>query len=300
MVSDDPRGSGQGPLLELKDVHVHVPSGSRQLTEVVRGVSFTVERGGSVGLVGESGSGKSMTSLAVMGLLPKGSRVDGTIRLESTDLIRASRNTMRSIRGDRIAMIFQDPLSSLNPYFTVGDQIAEAYRAHNSATRKDALDLARDAMERVGIPRVKETSHQFPHQFSGGMRQRIMIAMALVCQPDLVIADEPTTALDVTVHARVLDLIRELQAQTGAGLIFITHDLAVVSTMTREVVVLRHGEVQEQGPTRSVFTDPSSDYTRTLLAATPRISDVPLAASSRTADGSSFRDHWEGAGHVRS
>lgn len=287
------------PLLRLADVHVHVPSSSRSLTEVVRGVTFTVEKGGSVGLVGESGSGKSMTSLAIMGLLPKGSRVDGEISMEGTDLVHASRSTLRSLRGDRIAMIFQDPLSSLNPYFTVGEQIAEAYRAHNKATRKEALELASDTMARVGIPRVSETIHQYPHQFSGGMRQRIMIAMALVCQPDLVIADEPTTALDVTVQARVLDLIRSLQDETGAGLIFITHDLAVVSTMAQDVVVMQNGAVQEQGRTRDVFTDPESAYTRKLLAATPRMSDGRLSASIRTTGGTSSRDPWEGAGHGR-
>lgn len=285
------------PLLRLTDVHVHVPSSSRRLTEIVRGVTFAVEKGGSVGLVGESGSGKSMTTLAIMGLLPKGSRVDGEISMEGTDLVHASRSTLRSLRGDRIAMIFQDPLSSLNPYFTVGEQIAEAYRAHNKATRKEALELASDAMARVGIPRVSETIHQYPHQFSGGMRQRIMIAMALVCQPDLVIADEPTTALDVTVQARVLDLIRSLQDQTGAGLIFITHDLAVVSTMAQDVVVMQNGAVQEQGRTRDVFTDPESPYTRKLLAATPRMSDGRLSASIRTAGGTNSRDPWEGVGH---
>lgn len=289
--------STTSPLLRLDGVHVHVPSSSRSLTEVVRGVTFTVEKGGSVGLVGESGSGKSMTSLAIMGLLPKGSRIDGEISMEGTDLVHASRSTLRSLRGDRIAMIFQDPLSSLNPYFTVGEQIAEAYRAHNKATRKEALELAADAMARVGIPRVSETIHQYPHQFSGGMRQRIMIAMALVCQPDLVIADEPTTALDVTVQARVLDLIRSLQDETGAGLIFITHDLAVVSTMAQDVVVMQNGAVQEQGRTREVFTAPQSEYTQKLLAATPRMSDGRLSASTRTTGGARSRDPWEGAGH---
>lgn len=289
--------STTSPLLRLDGVHVHVPSSSRSLTEVVRGVTFTVEKGGSVGLVGESGSGKSMTSLAIMGLLPKGSRIDGEISMEGTDLVHASRSTLRSLRGDRIAMIFQDPLSSLNPYFTVGEQIAEAYRAHNKATSKEALELAADAMARVGIPRVSETIHQYPHQFSGGMRQRIMIAMALVCQPDLVIADEPTTALDVTVQARVLDLIRSLQDETGAGLIFITHDLAVVSTMAQDVVVMQNGAVQEQGRTREVFTAPQSEYTQKLLAATPRMSDGRLSASTRTTGGARSRDPWEGAGH---
>ncbi|WMY78455.1 ABC transporter ATP-binding protein [Citricoccus sp. I39-566] len=285
------------PLLSLRDVSIQVPSSTKTLTEITHGVSFDVARGGSVGLVGESGSGKSMTSLAIMGLLPKGSRIDGSITFDGTDLIHARESVMRPIRGDRIAMIFQDPLSSLNPYFTVGDQVMEAYLAHNTATRKEAFELTCEAMERVGIPRVKDTVNQFPHQFSGGMRQRIMIAMALVCQPDLLIADEPTTALDVTVQARVLDLIRTLQAETGAGLVFITHDLAVVSTMTKEVVVLQNGSVQEQGRTRDVFVGPTSAYTRKLIDATPRMTDARLPATLQHADGSGKRDPWEGAGH---
>lgn len=285
-------------LLCVTDLRISVPQGRKQLGEITHGVSFEIDKGGTVGLVGESGSGKSMTSLAIMGLLPKGAKAEGSVRFRGQELLGAGGGVMRKIRGAEIAMIFQDPLSSLNPYYTVGNQIVEAYRAHHRATRAEAHDLAVQAMERVGIPRVNETIAQYPHQFSGGMRQRIMIAMALVCKPSLVIADEPTTALDVTVQARVLDLIRELQDETGAGLLFITHDLAVVSNMTRDVIVLRDGEVQEQGTTRSVFTSPRSEYTRMLLKATPRLADdrlSPATTSSIPVPGSRTRDPWEGA-----
>lgn len=286
------------PLLRVDELRISVPQARRQLVQITHGVSFEIARGGTLGLVGESGSGKSMTSLAIMGLLPKGAKATGSVRFRGKELLGAGSGMMRRIRGAEIAMIFQDPLSSLNPYYTVGNQIMEAYRAHNRATRAEAYALTREAMERVGIPRVSETIQQFPHQFSGGMRQRIMIAMALVCRPSLVIADEPTTALDVTVQARVLDLIRQLQDETGAGLLFITHDLAVVSTMTRDVVVLRDGSVQEQGATRDVFTDPQSEYTRMLLKATPRLADErlsPVTTTSIPVPGSRARDPWEGA-----
>ncbi|MFE6735267.1 ABC transporter ATP-binding protein [Microbacterium sp. NPDC057650] len=288
----------KSPLLRVTDLRISVPQARKQLAEITHGVSFEIAKGGTVGLVGESGSGKSMTSLAIMGLLPKGAKTEGSVQFKGEELLTASTGAMRRIRGSEIAMIFQDPLSSLNPYYTVGNQIIEAYRAHNPATRSEARDLTLQAMERVGIPNVKERIGQFPHQFSGGMRQRIMIAMALVCQPALVIADEPTTALDVTVQARVLDLIRELQDLTGAGLLFITHDLAVVSNMTEDVVVLRDGDVQEQGPTRAVFTRPRSDYTRMLLKATPRLADDRLSPETTTSipvPGSRSRDPWEGA-----
>ncbi|GAA2533064.1 hypothetical protein GCM10009860_11320 [Microbacterium mitrae] len=286
------------PLLSVTDLSISVPQSRKQSVEVTHGVSFDIEKGGTVGLVGESGSGKSLTSLAIMGLLPKGATTTGSVSFRGGELLGAPNAVMRKIRGAEIAMIFQDPLSSLNPYYTVGNQISEAYRAHNKASRAEAYELTIGAMERVGIPRVKETINQYPHQFSGGMRQRIMIAMALVCRPSLVIADEPTTALDVTVQARVLDLIRELQDETGAGLLFITHDLAVVSTMARDVVVLQNGKIQEQGPTRDVFTRPQSDYTRMLLKATPRLADSRLSPTTTTSipvPGSQSKDPWEGA-----
>lgn len=298
MVFDKSKETGDS-LLSLRDVSIHIPSGVKVTTKITHQISFDVKRGASIGLVGESGSGKSMTSLAIMRLLPKGSKVQGEITFDGQDLLTTRESTMRSIRGDRIAMIFQDPLSSLNSYFTVGDQIAEAYRAHNGASKKEAFDLTCQAMSRVGIPRVRETVSQYPHQFSGGMRQRIMIAMALVCQPDLIIADEPTTALDVTVQARVLDLIKTVQEDTGAALIFITHDLAVVSNMTQEVVVLQNGTVQEQGKTRDIFMSPSSPYTQKLITATPSIKDSRLSSAVLPADQHRANDPWEEPRHDR-
>lgn len=259
--------------ITVEGLTIGFPTAEGGTATVVDGLSFVIEPGEALGLVGESGSGKSMTSLAIMGLLPPTARVSGSIRFGDEELLGRSDRQLRSIRGNRIAMIFQDPLSSLNPYYTVGDQISEAYRAHHKTTRRAARALAVEAMERVHIRDAATTYHHYPHQFSGGMRQRIMIAMALVCRPELVIADEPTTALDVTVQAQVLDLIAELRRDSGSSLLFITHDLAVVAQVTDRVLVLQDGVEQESGPTRSIFTAPRSPYTRMLLDATPRLDD---------------------------
>ncbi|MGO1972171.1 MAG: ABC transporter ATP-binding protein [Propionibacteriaceae bacterium] len=259
--------------ITVEDLTIGFPTAEGGTATVVDGLSFVIEPGEALGLVGESGSGKSMTSLAIMGLLPPTARVSGSIRFGDEELVGRSDRQLRSIRGNRIAMIFQDPLSSLNPYYTVGDQISEAYRAHHKTTRRAARALAVEAMERVHIRDAATTYDHYPHQFSGGMRQRIMIAMALVCRPELVIADEPTTALDVTVQAQVLDLIAELRRDSGSSLLFITHDLAVVARVTDRVLVLQDGVEQESGPTRSIFTAPRSPYTRMLLGATPRLDD---------------------------
>ncbi|AOS63768.1 ABC transporter ATP-binding protein [Actinoalloteichus hymeniacidonis] len=241
---------------------------------VVDDLSFSLRAGRTLGVVGESGSGKSMTSLAIMGLLPPEAIASGSIRFGDQELLQQSDRQLRAIRGDRIGMIFQDPLSSLNPYYTVGFQIAEAYRAHRQATSAQAKKVAVEAMERVSIREPQRRFDHYPHQFSGGMRQRIMIAMALVCEPDLIIADEPTTALDVTVQAQILRLLTDLQRDTGVGMLFITHDLAVVSEVAHDVLVLRDGRQMEAGTAEQVFSQPRDAYTRHLLDATPRIDEA--------------------------
>jgi peptide/nickel transport system ATP-binding protein len=215
-----------------------------------------------------------MTSLAVMGLLPPGARHTGRVTLAGREISALPERQLRRVRGDRIAMIFQDPLSSLNPYYTVGLQIQEAYRAHRPrTTRRQARRVAIEAMERVHIADAARRVDHYPHQFSGGMRQRIMIAMALSCEPDLLIADEPTTALDVTVQAQILRLLKEVQRSTGAGLILITHDLAVVSEVADDVVVMREGRCVERASAERLFSDPRHPYTRALLDAVPRLDD---------------------------
>ncbi|GAB6903476.1 ABC transporter ATP-binding protein [Kineosporia succinea] len=243
-------------------------------TDVVAGIDFEVPAGGTLGIVGESGSGKSMTSLAIMGLLPASARRSGRIDFDGTDLTSLPERQMRAVRGNRIAMVFQDPLSSLNPYYTVGTQIAEAYRSHRSGvSRKAARQAAIEAMERVHIKDAGRRVDDYPHQFSGGMRQRVMIAMALSTEPELIIADEPTTALDVTVQAQILDLLAEVRRDTGAALILITHDLAVVSEVADQLIVMRDGSVVERGSAERIFSDPQHAYTQALLDAVPRIDD---------------------------
>jgi peptide/nickel transport system ATP-binding protein len=262
-----------GTLLSVRDLTITFPTASGTIS-VVRDLSFDLPRGGALGIVGESGSGKSMTSLAIMGLLPKGGQATGSAVFDGMELLGRSDKAMRTIRGDRVAMIFQDPLSSLNPNYTVGTQIAEAYRSHRKGvSARQARAVAIDAMKRVHIRDAEGRVDHYPHQFSGGMRQRIMIAMALSMEPDLIIADEPTTALDVTVQAQILDLLAEIREDTGAGLILITHDLAVVSEVTDHIVVMRDGDLVEQGPVEQIFCDPQAEYTHRLLDAVPRIDD---------------------------
>lgn len=260
------------PLLQVADLQIAFPTPHGD-SVVLEDLSFSLGRGESLGLVGESGSGKSMTALAIMGLLPPEARLSGRIHFDGEDLVAMSERRLRRLRGNRMAMVFQDPLSSLNPYYTVGLQIAEAYRAHRGGSRRAARQVAVEAMQAVHIRDAATRVDHYPHQFSGGMRQRIMIAMALTCEPDLIIADEPTTALDVTVQAQVLELIAEIQQRINAALIFITHDLAVVSQVSDDVIVMQRGQVRDQGATRDVFTGTRNDYTRRLLAATPRIDD---------------------------
>jgi len=270
---DEPAQTDGAPLLEVSNLSISFDTREGSST-VVDDISFRIDRHKTLGVVGESGSGKSMTSLAIMGLLPKGARTTGSVLFKGEELLGRSEKWLRKIRGDQIAMIFQDPLSSLNPYYTVGLQIEEAYLAHRGGGRKNARTVAIDAMRRVRITDAERRVDDYPHQFSGGMRQRIMIAMALTCEPDLIIADEPTTALDVTVQAQILELISMLQAETGAGMLFITHDLAVVSQVADAVHVLQNGQTMEAGPTEQIFSRPQDPYTRRLLAAVPRIDEV--------------------------
>ncbi len=241
----------------------------------VDGVSLEVARGRTLGIVGESGCGKSMLSLSVMRLVPPPGRVaQGRVLFEGTDLLGLAPSAMRDIRGNRIAMIFQEPMTSLNPVFTVGDQITEAMRSHDSSRSKAQFRAAAiEALDRVRMPAAARRFDDYPHQMSGGMRQRVMIAMALACSPDLLIADEPTTALDVTVQAQILDLLRDLQAQSGMAIILITHDLGVVAEMADEVAVMYAGRVVERSSGADIFDDPQHPYTLGLLGSIPKIEE---------------------------
>jgi peptide/nickel transport system ATP-binding protein len=267
------------PLLAVSNLSVSLPT-TRGYADVVKNSSFTIDDNDTLGIVGESGSGKSMTALAIMGLLPRGARTSGSVIFGGQELLGLRDRQMRRLRGESMSMIFQDPLSSLNPYYTVGLQIEETYLAHRGGSRRAARKLAVDALAAVGIPAPAARARQFPHQFSGGQRQRIMIAMALICSPKLLIADEPTTALDVTVQAQILTLLARLQAETGTGLLFITHDLAVISQVARRVVVMREGEQIEYVTTEEAFCSPRHPYTRALLDAIPRIDDAPGTGSA--------------------
>ncbi len=263
------------PLLEIDGLRTVFRSPSRDVP-AVDGVSLSVARGRTLGIVGESGCGKSMLSLSVMRLVPSPGRVAaGRIVFDGQDLLALPARAMRAVRGRRIGMIFQEPMTSLNPVFTVGDQITEAMRAHDPGASKAGL-RARGvaALDRVRIPGAARRFDDYPHQMSGGMRQRAMIAMALSCGPDLLIADEPTTALDVTVQAQILDLLRDLQAQSGMAIILITHDLGVVAEMADEVAVMYAGRVVERASGTAIFDDPQHPYTLGLLGSIPRIEET--------------------------
>ncbi|HEX2114806.1 MAG TPA: ABC transporter ATP-binding protein [Alphaproteobacteria bacterium] len=235
---------------------------------IVRGISFSLPRGGTLGLVGESGSGKSMTALALMQLLPAAARMDGAIRLNGEDILNAGEARLCALRGDRMAMIFQEPMTSLNPVHTIGDQIAEPLLVHGKQDPASARRTAMTLLSRVGIADATRLS-SYPHQLSGGQRQRAMIAMALACRPDLLIADEPTSALDVTVQAQIIDLLRELADETGMTLLIISHDLGVIGRIAERVMVMYGGAVMEEGPTESVFAARLHPYTQALFAALP-------------------------------
>jgi peptide/nickel transport system ATP-binding protein len=259
------------PLLEVSDLRIHFKTDDG-LVKSVDGVSFVLERGRTLGIVGESGSGKSVTSLGIMGL-HHGTKAEitGYIRLDGEDLVNASAVRVRELRGSKMAMIFQDPLSSLHPYYKVGDQIIEAYRIHNKVSKQAARQHAIELLGRVGIPTPQTRVDDYPHQFSGGMRQRVMIAMALSCDPELLIADEPTTALDVTVQAQILDLISDLQSELGSAVIIITHDLGVVAELSDEILVMYAGRVAEYGSAADIFGRPDHPYTWGLLSSMPRL-----------------------------
>jgi peptide/nickel transport system ATP-binding protein len=256
-------------LLEVDNLTVDFTLGDGVL-HAVRGVSFTLERGETLAIVGESGSGKSMTSLALMNLLPKrATRRADRLAFDGIDLAAAPETRMRALRGNRMAMIFQEPMTSLNPSYTIGNQLIEALRTHRSVSSDEARDRAVQLLEKVGIPAAARRLSQYPHQLSGGLRQRVMIAMALMCGPDLIIADEPTTALDVTIQAQILHLLADLKAEFGMAMILISHDLGVVARVADKVAVMYAGEVVESAASRPLFKAPRHPYTRGLLNCIP-------------------------------
>ena len=261
-------------LLSVEDLRTHFFTDGG-VVKAVDGVSYKIRRGRTLGVVGESGCGKSVTSLSIMRLIPDppGKIVGGRILFEGEDLVTAPLSRMRKIRGKDIGMIFQEPMTSLNPVFTVGYQIMEPAALHLKARPAEARRLAIEVLTKVGIPSPERRVDEYPHQLSGGMRQRVMIAMALSCSPDLLIADEPTTALDVTVQAQVLDLLRDIQRDTGMAIVLITHDLGVVAGMADEVAVMYAGRVVERAPVAAIFNDPQHPYTLGLLGSMPRIEE---------------------------
>ncbi|MEU6931502.1 ABC transporter ATP-binding protein [Streptomyces sp. NPDC046385] len=259
-------------LLEVRDLHVefHTRDG---VAKAVNGVNYSVDAGETLAVLGESGSGKSVTAQAVMGILdmPPGKISGGEILFQGKDLLKLKEEERRKIRGAKMAMVFQDALSSLNPVVSVGEQLGEMFQVHRGMSKKDSRAKAVELMDRVRIPAAKERVGQYPHQFSGGMRQRIMIAMALALEPELIIADEPTTALDVTVQAQVMDLLAELQRELNMGLILITHDLGVVADVADKIAVMYAGRIVEQAPVHEIYKAPAHPYTRGLLDSIPRL-----------------------------
>jgi peptide/nickel transport system ATP-binding protein len=256
-------------VLKLRDVNVSFNT-ENGIVQAVRGVDLDVEAGEMVGVVGESGSGKSVTFLGIMGLLPGSARVTGSATVGGVELVGAEKKVLRSIRGKRLAMIFQDPLSALNPVHKIGDQIVEIIRAHNDVSNSEAMTRAVELLDIVGIPQPKERSRQYPHEFSGGMRQRVMIAMAIANDPDVLIADEPTTALDVTVQAQILEVIQRIQRDMRTAVVMITHDLGVIARVADRVQVMYAGRVVERAGVINLFDHPSHPYTVGLLRSMPR------------------------------
>ncbi|WGT48640.1 ABC transporter ATP-binding protein [Thioclava nitratireducens] len=257
------------PLLEVRNLTLDIPTGSGTL-HAVRGIDFDLKRGETLCIVGESGSGKSLTSLALMGLLGKGIRRSADrMTFDGVELTTAGKREMRALRGARMSMIFQEPMTSLNPAYTIGDQLTEALLLHRKVSRQQARDRAVELLEKVGITAAESRLSQYPHQLSGGLRQRVMIAMALMCEPELIIADEPTTALDVTIQAQILRLLYDLGREMNMAMILITHDLGVVARVADKVAVMYAGELVETGPVGDIFNAPSHPYTRGLLRCIP-------------------------------
>ncbi|EPR13321.1 ABC transporter ATP-binding protein [Ruminiclostridium papyrosolvens] len=261
-------------LLEIKDLHTFFYTDAG-VVKAVNGVSFQVNKGQTIGIVGESGCGKSVMSLSIMRLIQEpGKIVEGQVIFNGQDLVKLSQSEMRKINGDRISMIFQEPMTSLNPVFTVGNQIAESLILHENLTKKQAREKAIEMISTVGIPRAEGIYDSYPHELSGGMRQRIMIAMALSCNPELLIADEPTTALDVTIQAQILDLLKEIKRKFGTSIMLITHDLGVVAEMADYVIVMYAGRIIEQGNVNDIYINPMHPYTIGLLKSKPSITTV--------------------------
>ncbi|GGU72671.1 ABC transporter ATP-binding protein [Streptomyces litmocidini] len=263
---------GETPVLEVRDLHVEFKT-REGIVKAVNGVNYSVKAGETLAVLGESGSGKSVTAQAIMGILdsPPGRVAKGEILFKGQDILQLPEAERRKLRGPKMAMIFQDALSALNPVFSVGNQLGEMFRVHQGMSKKDAKAKAIELMDRVKIPAARSRVGDYPHQFSGGMRQRIMIAMALALEPDLIIADEPTTALDVTVQAQVMDLLAELQAEYHMGLILITHDLGVVADVADKIAVMYAGRIVEQAPVHELYKRPAHPYTRGLLDSIPRL-----------------------------
>ncbi len=260
------------PLLQVQGLKTYFYT-DRGVARAVDGVSFTIPHRSTLGLVGESGCGKSVTALSILRLIasPPGKMIEGSIRLEGTELSSLSEEEMRQVRGNQISMIFQEPMTSLNPVFTVGDQIMEALLLHRYLGRAEAREQTIEMLRRVKIPSPETLIHQYPHQISGGMRQRVMIAMALVCRPKLLIADEPTTALDVTIQAQILELLEELQEEFGMSILLITHDLGIVADLADSVAIMYAGQVAEYAATRELFASPRHPYTLGLFQSRPRL-----------------------------
>jgi oligopeptide transport system ATP-binding protein len=285
MSANAPSAHSDAPVLEVRDLCTHFRT-EDGVVKAVDGVDFALRRGEVLGIVGESGCGKSATGLSIMRLLPESvaQHPRGQVLYRGVDLLRAPEAELRRVRGDRISMIFQDPLTALNPYLTVGRQLTEVLELHRALGRREAHARARAMLERVGIAEAERRMAAYPHELSGGMRQRVMIAMALLCEPDVLIADEPTTALDVTIQAQILTLIRELQSVSGTSVVLITHDLGVVAGMTDRVLVMYAGRVVEAASTAALFRAPSHPYTAGLLASIPRL-EQPRGAVLRAIPG---------------
>lgn len=261
-------------ILDINELHTHFFTDDGEIP-AVDGVSLHVNKGEIVGIVGESGCGKSVTSLSIMQLVPDppGKIVSGNINFKGENLVKVSNKRMKKIRGKEIAMIFQEPMTSLNPLFTIGNQLRESIRIHEKMSKKDAHLKSINLLKLVGLPRAEEVINEYPHQLSGGMRQRVMIAMAMACEPELLIADEPTTALDVTIQAQILDLMRKLNTDKNTAILLITHDLGVVAEMCDRVIVMYAGQVVEEGTVREVLKDPKHPYTKGLIRSLPRLDE---------------------------